>query len=84
MSTGRDEEVSLKRRFLWTKWEGNGFPERVNHAVTSCNVDGHRYMYAFGGFRGRGTVFVTGHEMWNDLGEVPMDVIQFDLGIKLW
>ena len=58
MFDNADDEVSVKRCYLWTKSEKTGFPARANHALMSCSLNGHRYIYAFGGFRGYGTVFL--------------------------
>ena len=68
--------VSEARSYVWSKLEESGFLERVNHAVAS---DG-KYMYSFGGFRGRGNLIGSTLENWNDLGEVPMDVMRLDIG----
>ena len=76
------ETENCTRKYLWSKWEESGFQERVNHAVTSCvDEQGHGYMYSMGGFEGRGRVWNSGHEIWNDLGQVPMDVVKLDVGM---
>ena len=82
MSEQEVEPRTPRRRFVWSQWEDTGFPERVNHAVTSIHDEeqGRRWMFAIGGFQGRGKPVVTGNEEWNDLGEVPLDVHELDVG----
>ena len=74
-------EETGERRWLWEKLEDTGFPERVNHAVAGCTEKGsdRRLMFSIGGFNGRGIVR-NKYERWNDLGDVPLDVLQFDVG----
>ena len=73
--------LRTKRRFMWSKWEHSGFPEKVNHAVASWTSDSDQshFMYAIGGFEGRGNV-KRGFEDWNDLGEIPLDMVRLDVG----
>ena len=71
------------RKYVYTRWEETGFPERVNHAVTSYSDDEYRgFMYSLGGFKGKGEVGNGGIELWPDLGRVPMDVVELNLGKK--
>ena len=71
------------RKFVYTRWEETGFPKRVNHAVTSYSDDEHRgFMYSLGGFKGKGEVR-NGVEVWPELGRVPMDVVELNLGKKV-
>lgn len=72
------ERPSSFRGYKWTSWEDCGFPDRVNHAMSSDD----RSAYALGGFSGRGKSSRT-YESWNDLGDVPLDVQRFDTGKKL-
>ena len=74
------ERPSSFRGYKWTNWEGCGFPDRVNHAMSSDD----RAAYALGGFSGRGKSSRTLYESWNDLGDVPLDVQRFDTGKELW
>lgn len=76
-ATPPEPDTYTFRGYRWTKWDDCGFPDRVNHAVST---DG-RSAYAIGGFSGlgksRGTTAV---ESWNDLGNVPLDVLKFNTG----
>lgn len=73
---------NITRRFVWSKWENCGFPEKVNHAVASwiSDVDQRHFMYALGGFKGRGSADGINYEVWNELGDMPLDVVRLDVG----
>ena len=78
------ENVDKIRRYVYTRWEDTGFPMRVNHAVTSyMDIHGRGFVYSLGGFKGKGKVIPRGggYEQWPDLGRVPMDVVELDIGI---
>ena len=77
----KEEKPSTLRRYVFMRWDESGFPKRVNHAVTSfVDEHGQGFMYSLGGFKGKG-IINDGYEQWPDLGRVPMDVVELNLGM---
>ena len=77
------EEIG-ERKWLWENLEDAGFSTKVNHAVTGCTDErsGRRLMFSAGGFAGRGIVR-SRYERWNELGDVSLDLLQFDVGMLM-
>ena len=75
-------QPTFTRRFVWSKWENCGFPERVNYAMTSCDMRGTQAVFATCGCQPKTTeaVFEQEPELINDL-MMPLDVLQLDVGM---